>query len=72
MVKGVVVVVKSPDVKRVNLFLKVIVSIPRQLERSIRLTFRLTVIHWVLCISLTVLCVLLSVWLALTRCFGLG
>ena len=40
MMKGDILVVKSPDVKCVNLCLKVIVSIPTELERSIRLTFR--------------------------------
>ena len=70
--KGVVLVVKSPDVKCVNLCLKAIVSIPMQLERSIRLTFRLTVIRQVLCICLTVLYVMFSMWVALTRLLGLG
>ena len=49
-----------------------IVSIPTQLERSIRLTFRLAVIRRVLCICLTVLCVVFSKWVALTRLLGLG
>ena len=72
VMKGVVLVVKSPDVKCVNLCLKVIVSIPTQLVRSIRLTFRLTVIRRVLCICLTVLCVVFSMWVALTRLLGSG
>ena len=71
VMKGVVLVVKSPDVKCVNL-LKVIVSIPTQLERSIRLTFRLTVIRRVLCICLTVLCVVFSMLVALSRLLGSG
>ena len=62
----------NPDVKCVNLCLKVIVSIPTQLVRSIRLTFRLTVIRRVLCICLTVLCVVFSMWVVLTCLLGLG
>ena len=72
VMKGLVLIVKSPDVKCVNLCLKVIVSIPMQLERSIRLTFHLTVICQVLCICLTVLCVVSSMWVALTHLLGLG
>ena len=70
--KGDILVVKSSDVKCVNLCLKVIVSIPTELERSIRLTFRLAVILRVLCICLTVLCVVFSMWVALARLLRLS
>ena len=41
-------------------------------KKSLGLIYRLIVIRLVLCIGLTVLCVIFSMWVALTHLFGLG